>query len=115
MSPPPAETRTHVGGFCNGCTACCKGERIHLMDGDDPSAFETVAWGGKLWLKHVDGECVYLTDNGCAIYDRQPRMCRSFNCVEYFRMMNRNRRRALIKANPAHFKSIFKAARARGA
>ena len=102
-----------MSGFCNGCTACCRGDRIHLLPGDDPANFETVPRDGKRFLRQIDGECIYLTDEGCAIYDRQPLMCRQFNCVSYFKMKTRQQRRALERQRPEHFKPIFEAARER--
>lgn len=104
-----------MSGFCNGCTACCRGDRIQLLPGDDPSQFETVAVDGALYVRQIDGECLYLTEDGCAIYDRQPIMCRAFNCVTYFRQKTRQQRRALERQRPEHFGPIFEAARARGA
>ena len=101
--------------FCAGCTACCRGDRITLLRGDDPSLYETVEVKGKRVLKRdANGNCVYLTEAGCSIYDRQPIMCRQYNCVSHFRSMTRLRRRWLIKQNPA-FKDVFRAARERGA
>lgn len=104
-----------MSDFCKGCTACCRGDRIHLLAGDDPSRFETVPDGDRLALRQIDGECVYLTDGGCSIYENQPLMCRRFNCVEYFRQKTRQQRRALERQRPEHFKPIFEAAKARGA
>ena len=100
--------------FCNGCTACCRGDTIELQPGDDPAQFETTERDGKLYLRNGrDGDCIYLLDDGCAIYDRQPRQCRAFNCVDYFKSKSRQQRRALERMRPDHFGQIFDAARER--
>lgn len=102
--------------FCKGCTACCRGDRIYLIPGDDPSQFETVpADDGRRAIRQVKGECIYLVPEGCAIYDNQPQMCRRFNCVDYFRSKSRQERRRLERQRPDHFPAIFAAAKERGA
>ena len=99
--------------FCNGCTACCRGDKIELMPGDDPSRWETVEENGKLWLRRDEkGNCIYLKDDGCSIHGQNPIVCKSFNCANYFQQNTRQRRRQLIKHNP-RFKAIFDAGRAR--
>lgn len=75
---------------CNGCRKCCLGEMIVLMPGDDPTQYKTKMLQGKHILKHgKDGNCVYLGKRGCQIYNRQPAMCRMFDCRKY----------ALVKQN----------------
>lgn len=99
--------------FCNGCTACCIGDKVQLFPGDDPENWETVQEGDKHYLKQgVDGNCIYLLDHGCSIHGRQPVACRSFNCATYFKSKTRPQRKELIKAQP-RFKAIFDAGRAR--
>src|SRR3954466_3796378 len=76
---------------CGSCTACCRSEIIMLVDGDDPSQYETIELATPnpftgaevtLALKHrPDGACVYLGDAGCTIHDRRPKICRVFSCV----------------------------------
>lgn len=105
-----------MSDFCKGCTACCRGDRIYLLPGDDPSQFETVPTeDGRRAIRQVKGECIYLVPEGCAIYANQPRMCRAFNCVDYFRSKTRQERRRLERQRPDHFPAIFAAAKERGA
>lgn len=69
---------------CNGCTRCCRGDLIRLLPGDDASQYQTMPHPrapGHLALAHgPDGNCVYLTDAGCSIHDRSPRMCQEMDC-----------------------------------
>jgi len=40
-----------------------------------------------LALPYVAGKCIHLSDeNRCKIYDKRPRLCREFNCVEGYRL-----------------------------
>lgn len=84
---------------CGTCTACCKRELVSLVDGDNLADFpEAVAFppDGIALMKGIlpsflgfviphkpDGGCVYLGDNGCTIYDKRPKMCRGFSCVDW--------------------------------
>jgi Fe-S-cluster containining protein len=40
-----------------------------------------------------NGECVYLGEEGCTIYQRRPAVCRSFDCRSLFLKQTRNERR----------------------
>jgi Fe-S-cluster containining protein len=76
---------------CGSCRICCHNEIIMLVDGDDPTDYDTheLAFPNSVTgapitfaLKHrPDGACIYLGDDGCTIYDRRPRICRVFTCV----------------------------------
>jgi hypothetical protein len=69
---------------CNGCTRCCQGDALRLLPEDDASQYQTVPhWlnPAELMLDHKsNGDCIYLTDTGCGIHDRRPRMCRELDC-----------------------------------
>jgi Fe-S-cluster containining protein len=76
---------------CAGCTACCRtGARLSLDAGDDIGSYDHVLVpphpglksgdGLIAELRQVDGRCVYLGDDGCTIYERRPKVCRSFDC-----------------------------------
>lgn len=103
---------------CNGCTACCRNGEIILLypaDGDDPAQYDHVEistpHGIASVLRHKpNGDCVYLGENGCTIYQRAPRICRHFDCRMYFLSMNRNQRRLFEKLAKVE---IFAAARKR--
>jgi hypothetical protein len=75
---------------CKGCTACCRdnpGIFLHPDEGDDISAYQAVEDANpltgetcyRLAVKE-NGDCVYLGERGCAIYDSRPVICRSFDC-----------------------------------
>jgi hypothetical protein len=69
---------------CNGCTLCCQQDAVRLEAGDSPSEYQTEPHPflpGALMLAHKpNGECVYLTNNGCSIHDHAPSLCRIADC-----------------------------------
>lgn len=110
---------------CNGCVACCKHEVVVLFPekGDDPSQYDCVeieiegVVEKRHALRHKDnGDCVYLGEKGCTIYDRTPAVCREFDCRTYFLAMDRNERRLHIRKGEDGINNrveIFEAARKR--
>lgn len=105
-------TRTAVP--CNGCTACCRGELVVLdPDVDDMNGYlvDAATIGGvdaKVLKRKPNGDCVYLGDGGCTIWNRAPAMCRVFDCRLFFLKFTNAQRRGLPDA-----KDIFQAAKAR--
>jgi Fe-S-cluster containining protein len=72
---------------CNGCRTCCIGDTIHLRGGDDASKYQTVEGLTGLQLaKGLDGNCIYLTKEGCSIHDDAPQECKAFDCRKYEQM-----------------------------
>jgi Fe-S-cluster containining protein len=80
---------------CRPCTACCRGELVLLVDGDDNSRYDTLEiatpnliTGAEVSLalkQRPDGACIYLGEQGCTIYDARPIMCQVFSCVGWVR------------------------------
>lgn len=80
---------------CNGCTACCKREAIILVPEDtDPlliAACDEIpspdpysdAPTTRVLRHRPNGDCVFLGERGCMIYDQRPAMCRTFSCVKF--------------------------------
>ena len=61
---------------CNGCRLCCIAQLVLLFPdrGDDPASYQTrrldTPKGPVEVLDHKpNGECVYLGEAGCTIYD----------------------------------------------
>jgi uncharacterized protein len=85
---------------CNGCTLCCRHCLVPLLPeyGDDPAAYE--AERGPLdmmFLKRKpNGECVYLGETGCTIYERRPAVCRRYDCAGQWTKMTRAARRKMV-------------------
>jgi Fe-S-cluster containining protein len=48
--------------------------------------------------RRENGDCVYLSESGCTIYERRPSACRAFDCREIFLGQTRNQRREWIKS-----------------
>lgn len=80
---------------CESCTACCRNQRVFLFlnKGDRLENYEgQVKWGfnplqgrGQWQLKQkANGDCVYLGEAGCTIYDRRPNICAQFDCRQLF-------------------------------
>lgn len=86
---------------CGKCTTCCqwgndtairpkltpseqmllKGEAIQVVNGTQVN-LETVL------AAKANGDCVYLMNGGCSIYERRPEQCRTFDCRNLFRGMS---------------------------
>jgi Fe-S-cluster containining protein len=69
---------------CNGCTLCCQKDAIRLYSEDNPADYLTEPHPylqGELMLAHKpNGECIYLSENGCTIHDSAPSLCRAADC-----------------------------------
>jgi len=69
---------------CGSCHLCCENDLIilHPEDGDVIDDYDcSVLPDGRWALKQqANGNCIYLTDEGCAIHDRSPAVCREFDC-----------------------------------
>lgn len=101
---------------CNGCTACCRGEIVMLFPehGDNPKVLaQHFDLGGKLILEQTDsGDCVYLKDGGCSVWEDRPAMCRAFDCRRHYQSFTRSERRRMVKSGIAS-RSVFDAGRSR--
>lgn len=62
--------------------------------------------------QHANGDCVYLGDGGCTIYDRRPVVCRGFDCRRLFLSQSRDERRQWIKDRMVS-RDVYAAARKR--
>jgi Fe-S-cluster containining protein len=62
--------------------------------------------------QHDNGDCVYLGDGGCTIYDRRPAVCRGFDCRRLFMSQSRDERRQWIKDKMVS-RDVYAAARKR--
>ena len=78
---------------CNGCTLCCLSDAIRILPEDDASKYQTMPhehFTGHLMLDHKpNGECLYLTNNGCGIHDHKPTMCREMDCRRIFKSVKK--------------------------
>lgn len=78
---------------CHGCTSCCKRTLIVLLpeEGDLEVLYETqtvvnplTGKDAKALLQTATGDCIYLKDHGCSVYDHRPVICKAFDCRRYF-------------------------------
>lgn len=97
---------------CGLCRACCRRERVLLDPGlDDVASYETVpatlsdalrktlgpaSENARMLAHKENGDCFYLGENGCTIWDRAPWLCRSFDCRKWFLKFSRADRRQLL-------------------
>lgn len=69
---------------CSGCTLCCQGDAIRLLEEDDPESYTTEPHSyisGALMIAHKpNGDCIYLDDTGCSIHNRAPSLCKLADC-----------------------------------
>ena len=101
---------------CNGCTACCREQMVTLDPklGDDLEVLsQHFALGHMLILESTEnGDCVYLDDGGCSVWEHRPAMCRTFDCRKHFQSFTRPERRRMVKAGIAS-RDVFEAGRVR--
>lgn len=64
---------------CNGCTTCCQGTIVPLLDGEDFP--HVVVEGQRILPRDKSGNCIFLTEDGCGAWPNSPRACRTFDCV----------------------------------
>jgi len=103
--------------ICGTCTACCKRDLIRLQGEDDLSAFKWhLEKEGADWVPTLDrkdnGECIYLTDDGCSIHGSQPGICKRFDCRELFKSTTPKFRAFRIAQNPT-MSDVYTAGEAR--
>lgn len=74
---------------CGTCNACCRNTDPVLLDPDEnPANYKTTAYlrvgldiAPRVGLAMKEnGNCYYLGETGCTIYDKRPRVCRAFDC-----------------------------------
>jgi Fe-S-cluster containining protein len=66
---------------CNGCTECCRGPNRKLVLENYTGELKTYRKNGKVHLANKsNGDCYYLGEEGCTVYDDRPDECRSFDC-----------------------------------
>lgn len=98
---------------CDGCTRCCQGfQQIMLQAEDDPDQYQTTAAisalngePGIALVQRANGDCIYLGDAGCTIYDRAPVLCRSFDCRGMAKLLR-------SKTTRAEFRRVVRAEKA---
>ncbi len=67
--------------ICGSCRECCKGPRELLITETGYSSYEK---DGMTYLAtQKNGDCVYLFEGGCSIYEDRPQACQDFDCREY--------------------------------
>lgn len=94
--------RAHVP--CGGCSACCRAQMVFMTEGDDAALYDVgpainplTGEEGLALMQKPNGECVYLDQGRCSIYERAPLVCRTFDCrLAFLQLGDRAaRRRAL--------------------
>lgn len=69
---------------CNGCTLCCQGDAVRLLEEDRAMDYKTEPHpyiAEALMIAHKsNGECLYLDERGCSIHDHAPSLCRTADC-----------------------------------
>lgn len=88
---------------CGACRHCCQGGELiflHPEHGDDPARYMTTLAPNPLrdnepmiaLVHKPNGDCIYLGDAGCTIYADRPKICRSFSCIGFARMIDEQMR-----------------------
>lgn len=107
---------------CKNCTLCCRGFQaivLHPECGDDISRYQTVeiphpltGEPASMIEQKPNGDCVYLTEKGCGIYDDRPVICREYDCRKQYMTLTKATRQALVDKGIAS-KSTFEAGKQR--
>jgi hypothetical protein len=107
---------------CDGCTECCRSNQglvLHPEQGDDVQSYEHRAVGpgdkgNTVFVLAADdsGQCVYLGERGCTIYNRRPFLCRSFDCRQHYLMLPRQDRDNLVNLGLSS-RAVFSAGKSR--
>lgn len=84
---------------CGSCRACCKQDVIALAPTDTHEKWHLES-GRRVLDRKANGECVYLTDQGCSTHDNQPDICKRFDCRVLFLTTPKTQRRIRIQQNP---------------
>jgi len=84
---------------CGSCNLCCKKARIPILQSyDDANAYQTEFLGGVLCLQHKpNGDCIYLGDAGCTIYDKRPAVCRKYSCVTHYKSLTKSQQKEAVR------------------
>lgn len=89
---------------CGNCRLCCRLMTPILPEkGDNAFEYKTalcISPRKEPYLildRHPNGDCVYLTPEGCSIHDRAPWTCRTFDCRAIFRNSDRAGRKLAVK------------------
>jgi len=77
---------------CGGCTACCEwGDdtaiRPVLSQYEQSVLRHTIVKGVARLEANEHGNCVYLGNKGCTIYDHRPDQCKFFDCRHLYNNM----------------------------
>ena len=112
-----AITNGYIAVPCGSCHLCCRLMTPLRPDkGDDVSSYKTATCftpGKAPYLildRHPNGDCVYLTAEGCSIHDRATWTCRTYDCRAVFRNSDRSGRKLAIKRGEMS-KEIFERGR----
>lgn len=92
---------------------------LHPGQGDDVGSYQVRVTahpdtGEAVFLLATkgNGECVYLGESGCTIYERRPLLCRSFDCRKHYLILPRQDRDNLVRLGLSS-RAVFNAGRAR--
>lgn len=108
---------------CGACRLCCKLHTPLLPEkGDVIDSYDWARWfddkgnpkGFILWRVPDGpnkGDCIYLRDDGCSIWERAPYTCRQFDCRETYRNSDKAGRMQAIRAGVMP-RAIFRRGRA---
>jgi Fe-S-cluster containining protein len=107
---------------CNGCTLCCRGYQaiiLHPECGDDAAKYQTVEVPNPLTGEPAlmveqkpNGDCIYLGEQGCSIYEDRPIICRGYDCRKHYMTLTKAVRQALVEKGMAS-KDTFAAGKQR--
>ncbi len=99
---------------CDSCTACCRGRAIRPLYSERGDAVETYVHqyveGIPVLAWNSNGDCIYVSPEGCTIHTRRPALCRGYDCRVAYLNLTRRQRWVDVRKRP-YQKAIYAAAR----
>ena len=74
---------------CGECSQCCRGPgrgRLRVKPSDDYGTLDV--FGDHFLPNKLNGDCAYVTDEGCSIYEKRPQVCRDYDCRVFLNHMH---------------------------
>lgn len=97
---------------CNGCTACCLRDTIHLTDAEAERFPWHLEAGCKVLDRQPGGACALLGTRGCTVHENPPDLCRRFDCRVLFLSTPKDLRRVRVTQNPT-MRAVYEAGKRR--
>ena len=80
------------------------------MPGEEKK-YPSVYVAGHFVLPRKDGDCIYVTDTGCAIHNDAPKVCRGYDCRKQVAKLGSDEKQQYLVSIGALRASVYEAAK----